>query len=90
MRLGFVLGFLAGAGAAVVASTKTAEAPASPERALEEGEESARGLIGKVRGYWQSALNEARVAANEREAEMHCEFEETLRQARSTRPRRPY
>ena len=83
MRLGFFLGFLIGAAvASALSKAERGEAPPSPREAarkLEAGVPAARDAIEQFKQQAREAMDAAREAADEKEAEMRRQFEESTR-----------
>lgn len=81
MRLGFFIGFLIGAAVASVMSKS--ERVDTPERdglnttVVEEEDAGAGGVLGSLRRRAREAVQAAREASDEKEAEMLRNFEET-------------
>jgi hypothetical protein len=79
MRLGFLLGFLIGAGVASLISSSESSAPGEDTVAAAEP----RSLVGKLKRHADEARAEARKASEEKQAEMLRDWEQSRRGSRN-------
>jgi hypothetical protein len=90
MRLGIILGFLLGAAVASILSRQkeaeerlaTMEAPTASQ-AIGEAEDAGKGIVDKVKFRLDEARAAAREEAQEKEAELTRQFEETIEREKS-------
>ncbi|MPZ48549.1 MAG: hypothetical protein GEU75_04420 [Dehalococcoidia bacterium] len=86
MRLGFFLGFLIGAAvASVLGKVEHGEAPAVEEAAqkleseIDAATESPKNALGQLKQHAREAMDAAKEAADEKEAEMRKAFEQSTK-----------
>ena len=89
MRLGFIFGFLLGAGVASILSRRErTEEPLAPmdaaaTAAIEDVEDSGQGVVDQLRHRLDEAKAAAREEAQEKQAELTRRFEETINREKS-------
>jgi F0F1-type ATP synthase membrane subunit b/b' len=92
MRLGFIFGFLLGAGVASVLSRRERREESfeamdklrsETASAVEEVEDSGEGVVDQLKHRLDEAKTAAREEAQEKEAELTRRFEETIRPEKS-------